>query len=179
MQPIEEDVEKLLRILLVLVVELFLKLGDYALELERRDRLFTIEPQLLHQLCEANGQFALCAQRVLVVDLFLEVASQEVIREADRVAQALDRAAQVARVVQVPDASQTQPRVLIGLAGLVPLLDHFQALALLFVVLDISQLALLAAVVDLVALTVEVELSELRAIVALRENGQLGVLRVL
>ena len=94
-------------------------------------------------------------------------------------AQALDRAAQIARVVQVPDAGQTQPRVLIGLAGLVPLLDHLQALALLFMVLDISQLALLAAVVDLVALAVEVKLSKLRAIVALRENGQLGILRVL
>ena len=94
-------------------------------------------------------------------------------------AQALDRAAQVARVVQVPDAGQPQPRVLVGLAGLVPLLDDFQALTLLFVVLDIGQLALLAAVVDLVALAVEVQLPELRAVVALGENGQPGVLRVL
>ena len=93
--------------------------------------------------------------------------------------QTLDRAAQVARVVQVPDARQPQPRVLVRLARLVPLLDHLQALALLFMVLDISQLALLAAVVDLVALAVEVQFSELRAIVTLRENGQLGVLRVL
>ena len=59
------------------------------------------------------------------------------------------------------------------------LLDDFQALALLFVVLDIGQLALLAAVVDLVALAVEVQLPELRAVVALGENGQPGILRVL
>ena len=45
-------------------------------------------------------------------------------------------------------------------------------------VLDIRQLALLAAVVDLVALAVEVQLSELRAIVALRENGQPRLRRV-
>ena len=46
-------------------------------------------------------------------------------------------------------------------------------------VLDIGQLALLAAVIDLVALAIEVQLAELRAIAALREDGQLGVLRVL
>ena len=31
-------------------------------------------------------------------------------------AQALDRAAQVARIVQVPDAGQPQPCILVGLA---------------------------------------------------------------
>ena len=36
-EAVEEDVEELLRILLVLVVELLLELGDDALELERRD----------------------------------------------------------------------------------------------------------------------------------------------
>ena len=47
-ETVEKDVEELLRILLVLVVELLLKLGDYALQLERRNRFFTVEPQLLH-----------------------------------------------------------------------------------------------------------------------------------
>ena len=61
MKAVEEDVEELLGILLVLVVELLLKLGDYALELERCNRLFAVEPQLLHQLREANGQLALRA----------------------------------------------------------------------------------------------------------------------
>ena len=47
-ETVEKDVEELLRILLVLVVELLLKLGDYALQLERCNRFFTVEPQLLH-----------------------------------------------------------------------------------------------------------------------------------
>ena len=36
-EAVEEDVEELLRILLLLIVELLLKLGDYALELEGRN----------------------------------------------------------------------------------------------------------------------------------------------
>ena len=71
-------------------------------------------------------------------------------------AQALNRAAQVARVVQVPDPSQSKPSVVVGLAGLVPLLNDFQALALFFVVLHIVHLTLFAAVVDFVALAAKV-----------------------
>ena len=47
------------------------------------------------------------SKRIIVVDLLFEVASQEILRKADRMAQTLQRAAEVARVIQVADTSES------------------------------------------------------------------------
>lgn len=70
-------------------------------------------------------------------------------------AQTLDGAAQIARIIQVSDPSQAHPRILIRFARLIPLFDDFNSLALLFMESQVSVLTLLAAVVDLAALAVK------------------------
>ena len=103
-------------VLLVLVIELPLELGDNVLHLKRCHELFRIEPKLLHQLSKADCQLALCTQWVRVIDFLLEVALEEVLGKTDSVGETLNGAAQVARVVQVTDPGQAHPRVLIRLA---------------------------------------------------------------
>ena len=65
---------------MILVVKLLFELGDNILEFEGRHRFFPVEPKLLHQLGESNGELALRPQRIVVVDLLFEVAAQEVLR---------------------------------------------------------------------------------------------------
>lgn len=79
MESVEKHVEQFLGVLLLLVVELFLELGDYVFEFEGRDILLGVEPQLLHQFGKSNRKFPLRAQWVRVIDLLLKVAFKEVL----------------------------------------------------------------------------------------------------
>ena len=112
------------------------------------------------------------AQGVLVIYLVAKVAAEEVLRKAYGVTQALNRRAQIARVIQVADPRQAHPRISIWFARLVPLLDHLNPLALLFVEAQVSGLALPTTVVDFVALAVVGQLVKLLAVAALRVDCQ-------
>ena len=71
-------------ILLVLIVELLLEFRNDALHLKRCNAFLGVEPELLHELGKPYRQLALGAQWILVVDLALEVASEEVLGKANR-----------------------------------------------------------------------------------------------
>ena len=112
------------------------------------------------------------SKRIIVVDLLFEVASQEILRKADRMAQTLQRAAEVARVIQVADTSESQSRILIRFAWLIPFLNDFYALALLLVEAQITNLTLFAAIVDFVALAIEGKLASFETEAALVVDRQ-------
>ena len=86
--------------------------------------------------------------------------------------QTLQGRAEIARIVEVPDAGKAEAGTLIWFARLVPLFDDLDPLALLLVEAQVSHLALLAAVVDLVALAVECEFLEVLTMTALCVDGQ-------
>ena len=55
MESVKQYVQQLLRVLLILIIELLLKLGDDTLKFERRHRFLSVKPQLLHELSKSNG----------------------------------------------------------------------------------------------------------------------------
>jgi len=87
-------------------------------------------------------------------------------------AETLERAAQVARVVQVANTCQAKACIFVWFARLIPFLNDFNTLALLLVETQVCRLALTTAVVDLVALAVKGEFAKLVAVAALRVDCQ-------
>ena len=96
-----------MRVLLILVVKLLFKLCDDILEFQRRNRFFSIEPQLFHQFSEANRELTLGAKRIRIIDFLLEVSFKEILGESDSVTETLHRTAQVARIIKVPYSSKS------------------------------------------------------------------------
>ena len=62
-----------------MVVELLLELGDDILQLEGRNRLFLVIPELLDQLRVPDGEFALRSQLIVTIEFLLKVALEEVV----------------------------------------------------------------------------------------------------
>ena len=79
MKAIKKDIEQLLRVLLVLIIELLLELGNNTFQLKWGHRFLSIEPELLHEFCKSYRQFPLSAKGVLIVDLFFKIALQKVV----------------------------------------------------------------------------------------------------
>lgn len=88
-------------------------------------------------------------------------------------AQALQRARQVARIIQVSDPGQAHSSIFVWFARLVPFLNHFDALATLLMKSLICRLTLATAVVYLVAGAIERKFSKFIAVRALGINGQI------
>ena len=81
----------------------------------------------------------LSAQGVLIVDFIQKVTVEEVIGEPEAVTEALKRTAQVARVVQVPNACETKTCVVTWLAKCAPLaILDLKTLALFLVVRNVE-----------------------------------------
>lgn len=150
-EAVEQHWEKFLTVLLFLIVELLLEISNYSFEVEGSHWVFLIHPKVLKQLGITNSKFSLGAKWVEDIKFVFKCALKEVVRQRNNMWKTLQRTWEVAAVIDVADAGETELSILLWLACPFPLFNVVKTKAC-FVVEDLVILhAHLAAVKHFVA----------------------------
>lgn len=143
----------------------------------RREAGDVIVPELLEEFGIGDSELALGSKRVLEIQLMSEITLKEILRQAYGMAKTLNRAAHVARILEVFESSESHSGFLTLNADLVPVFNGVHRSAFVLMKLDIVSLADLAAVRDRITTALKGEILGLEAELALtlKERSAVGV----